>query len=634
MQEHAHKGSKRLANFRNARLMFLRNYVGQYYDKDHGEVGTEALNLIFNAIRSLLPNIVMSYPDHNVRSRYVAYRDYAELLSLALSQHDKETRIKDVYRRVIVDAIFTLGILKTGIAESDSVYSIDEYDQVDTGEVFTEAVDFDNFVPDPDSRDHLFRDASFLGDRICVPRQILLDSGLYRNDLVEQLPTAGTTSMRSDRAKDISMRSLNSYNGAELQDEVEIIELWLPDANATITIPGEEGTQFDDYLRVDDYYGPAEGPYTLLALTPPVPGNPLPVPAVGVWNDLHTLANRMAKKIIDQAERQKDVVGYRGTAADDAQEALDAGDGEAIKMDDPEGIHVHSFGGQKNSNEAHLAQLTGWFNMMAANPQYTGGQSTDAESATEARILASNANVGLEDMKDLVYDMSASEARKRAWYFHTDPFINVPLIRRQNVPPTYAMTEMGPMMQEPGRIEEVQVHLTPEARQGDFLDFQFDIEPESMGRKDEATRFQEALDLATKILPSVMSAAQSAMALGIPFSPKQFLIRMAKDRGIDWMDEVFYDPEFQEQMMVQMMRMPGPEGSQGQPGPAQKPQLPNSNAGNGKGSQGQGFDSLMSDILQNGQPGGVMNNPGQAKRERQDAQSGAAFSQSLLKRGG
>ena len=633
VQEYAHQGVKRMQNFRSARLMFLRNYVGQYYDKDHGNVGDEALNLIFNAIRTLLPNIVMGHPTHNVTSKYVAYRQYAELLSLALSQHDEESNIKDVYRRVIVDAIFTLGILKTGIAESDSVYAFDDYDQIDTGQVYTEAVDFDNFVPDPNSKDHLFRDASFLGDKICIPREKLLDSGLYRNDLVEQLPSAGGYGGGTRQASDISMRSINTGRLYDFQDEVEIIELWVPSANATLTIPGTDEVMFDDYLRVDDFYGPDEGPYTLLALTPPVPGNPLPVPAVGVWNDLHTLANRMAKKIIDQAERQKDVVGYRRAAADDAQEALDAGDGEAIAMDDPEGLKIHSFGGQKNSNEAHLVQLQGWFNMMAANPQQTGGISQDAESATESRILQENANIGLEDMKGLVYDMSAAEAKKRAWYLHTDPFINVPLIKREHVPPQYEMTDMGPVMAEPGRIEDVQVYLTPEAREGDFLDFQFTIEPESMGRMDSMTRYQQAVDFATKILPAVMSAANAAMTMGIPFSAKQFLIRMAKDRGIDWLDEVFYDPDFQQQMIMQMMAMPGPEGSQGQAGPAQQPQPPNANAGQGKRTQGQGTD-WMTEILQNGQPGGVMNNPGQPKRDRQQAQQGANQQQSQMRRGG
>jgi hypothetical protein len=52
-------------------------------------------------------------------------------------------------------------------------------------------------------------------------------------------------------------------------------------------------------------------------------------------------------------------------------------------------------------------------------------------------------------------------------------------------------------------MQDVQVVLTPEARRGEFIDFMFDIEPESMGRRDSRVRFAQALDFATKIMPAV-----------------------------------------------------------------------------------------------------------------------------------
>jgi hypothetical protein len=231
----------------------------------------------------------------------------------------------------------------------------------------------------------------FMGDRLCVPRKMLLDSGMYKNDLVERLPRAGDVSSAKDRAYQLSMRNVDDYDNYSLEDEVEIVEIYVPSANAIVTVPGNETSKFEDYLRVDDYYGVKEGPYTLLTLTPPVPGNPLPIPSVGIWNDLHVLANRMAKKIVEQAERQKDVVTYRKANADDAEELRSASDGETVAVDDPDAVRVQSFGGQKNSNEVHLAQLQSWFNMMAGNPAQVGGQNIDANSATAATLLQQNA---------------------------------------------------------------------------------------------------------------------------------------------------------------------------------------------------------------------------------------------------
>ncbi|KKK72805.1 hypothetical protein LCGC14_2900210, partial [marine sediment metagenome] len=84
VQDAVQRGFKRLHNFRSARLMFLRQYTGQYYDKTRGDVGTEPLNLIFNAIRIFVPNLVMNFPTSHVESNFLAARDYAELLGLAL----------------------------------------------------------------------------------------------------------------------------------------------------------------------------------------------------------------------------------------------------------------------------------------------------------------------------------------------------------------------------------------------------------------------------------------------------------------------------------------------------------------------------------------------------------------------
>lgn len=606
------KGYDRLRNFRNARVLFLKSYTGAYYDRVQGEIGREPLNLIFNAIRVLVPNMVMNFAKHNIETPYVAVKQYATLLALTLDQNDKELDIPTVYRRAIVDAIFTLGIVKTGLAESDSVYAIDDTDRIDPGSVFTTNVDFDNYVVDPGSKEHLFVDARFEGERICVPRRVLLESGLYKNDLIEQLPKAGGSN-RDTEARELSMRAIQGDDSYDLEDEVEVIELYVPSANAIVTIPGGCDTTMDDYLRVDDYYGVKDGPYTKLALTTPVPGNPLPIPMVGVWHDLHVRANDMAVKIIDQASRQKDIIGYKGSAADDAEELRNARDGEAVKVDDPDSVRVHSFGGQKNSNEEHLAGLMGWFNMMTGDVNRLGGQSTQGNSATADMMLQQNGAVTLEDSKDLVYKFAASEARRRAWYYHTDPLINKPLTQRQQTPAQFFPGPAGPIMVSPPTMEQVQVMLTPEARKGEFIDFMFTVEPESMTRADPRVQWAKFLEFCTKAVPAILAAAQAAMAMGLQLSPKAMLMRAAKIAGIDWFEEAFNDPEFQMQMMMQMSMGPQIGPSKGQAAPS------------GVGGMGA--------IMQNGQPAnvGAVQSP-----EQQDAsyqQSGAAQGQQQIKAG-
>jgi hypothetical protein len=544
LQRSVKTGFDRLRNFRDARLMFIRQFVGQYYDRDHGSVASEPLNLIFNAIRILVPQLVMNFPKYHVQSQFLDYWDYAELAGLGLDFNSKQIDIRSTYRRFVVDSLFTVGILKTGLASSDTVVGLDEFDEIDTGTIYTDNVDFDNWVCDPDVRGD-FREGAYQGDRLSVPRQELLDSGLYENDLIERLPSLGDTPYGRGRVADLSRSSVSPSERNQLLDEVEVVEVYVPRANAIVTVPGDPSMAFDRYLRITDYHGPKEGPYTYLSFSPPVPGNAMPVATVGIWHDVHVMANRMAKKIMQQADRQKDVLTYKRSAADDAQEFVDAGDGEAIAVDDNDGIKVHSYGGQQQSNEVHLQQLQMWFNMMASNPQGVGGLDLRAASATEASILQGNSNVLLEDQRDLLVVSAEQEARKRFFYMHTDPLIRLPLVQRKPM-----QTPDGVMM------KPQQVYLTPEVRRGDFIDYTLKIQPESMQRVDSKERLRQALEFASQILPVALQAAQIAAMIGIPFNVQLFIENMAKDRGIEWFHEVWYDPMFQQKQRAIMLAGP------------------------------------------------------------------------------
>ncbi len=607
LQEAVSLGFRQTANFRRARLLFLRNYVGQYYDRERGVIGDEPLNMIFNAIRVLVPNLVMSFPKHVVKCDTLAYRGYGELLGMALDRQGKKADLDDIIRRWVIDSLFCIGILKTGLCESSSVIMFDETDEIDPGEIFTEVVSLDDFTAAPCRR---FAEAPWIGNRVRLPRYQLLDSNLYNSDMVAKLPKAD--SFQDDGSERLSRRNIRRDEEVEIGDMVDVVEVWVRAANALVTVPygGARGVgvRFDDYLRVADFYGPKEGGYTFLALTPPVPDNPWPVAPVGIWNDLHVLANRMASKIVDQADRQKDILGYRASNADDAQEIVDAADGDAVKMEDPASAKVHSFGGQQRSNEAHLQQLMLWFNLMSGNTETLGGLRENSATATQAEILAANQTVGIDDMKNLVYKAVASEAAKRAWYLHTDPLIEIPLTRRMQIPAEYTMGPLGPSMTVPAQMVDQQIILTPEMRRGDFLDFHFEIQPKSMSRLSPHMRLRQAMEFAIKVIPAAATATQICMQMGIAFSFPKFVIRMAKEADIEWLDEVFYDPEFQMQMAEYMARTTAMAGSQGVP-----------TGGGG-----------IKDIMQNGQPANVAKTMTPVQQTNRDQQMGAADAQSLM----
>ena len=93
------------------------------------------------------------------------------------------------------------------------------------------------------------------------------------------------------------------------------------------------------------------------------------------------------------------------------------------------------------------------------------------------------------------------------------------------------------------------------------------------------------------------------------------IIRMAKEIGMDWLEEVFFDPEYQMQMALMMEAGVQAAGSQGQPGqPAPK--------------------NPMAGIMQNSQPGQVMaSSPNEQQQFNMDSQAGANQGQSDLAQG-
>lgn len=542
VQETVKLGFDRVKTYRSIRAMLIKEYVGQYYRDEKGVAGDEPINLIFNAIRSIVPNLVMVNPVNRVTTTFFQQKQYAELLSLALDQLQQEIKFKNSLRGWIVSALFSLGIMKTGIAASGQMIQISDIN-IDPGQIYSSLVDLDDFTIDPVCED--LNEVSFLGNIVTVPRQYLLDLDLYDSDLVKQLPGSNTNASVSDDIKNLTQTVMAATQVKNLQDMVDIVELWVPGADAIVTIPDpRQQVKFDKYIGINDYYGPKEGPYSFLSFTPPVPKNPLPVAPVSIWYDLHLVANRMFKKMVNQAERQKDIVLYNPAQADEAQDIADSYDGDYIASSDPKGINTVSLGGQNPHNEIMLQQLQIWFNYMAGNPDQLSGQKSpsggqSSTTATQASILQSNAAISIEDAREIIYDATSEVGRKQAWYLHTDPLINMPLTKR-----------------DPSK-GEIQVWLTPEQRQGDFLRLAFNIKPRSMSRVDPMTLSRTILDFATNIVPGLVQSANMSMSMGVPFNLQRAITMVAERLGIsDEVQEWFEDPEYAQKLQLMMLLGP------------------------------------------------------------------------------
>jgi hypothetical protein len=156
----------KFGHFRRARLAMMAQTVGRFYraERQAGDGKAAPINLMYQAVSTLIPNLVFNDPKVKITTPILAYRDYAELLSMAVDYTTEKINFRDTLRKVIFDAIFMAGFVKTGIAAGDDLH----HDGGDTslGRPFAERVDPDDMILDPMARD--WDEQAFIGNRFRV----------------------------------------------------------------------------------------------------------------------------------------------------------------------------------------------------------------------------------------------------------------------------------------------------------------------------------------------------------------------------------------------------------------------------------------------------------------------------------
>ena len=532
-------GFKRMDHFRKVTAMMFKSYVPVYYQMEKGTCA-EPLNLVFNTVRAYVPNLVMQNPITHVITPYIKYKQYAELLGMGLDATARQIKLKQELRAWITNALFGWGIMRSGIKATGELLNFDDI-MVDNGQVYARNVSLGNFGFDPTCTN--INQAKCMWDRVTVPRQTLLDTDRFDHDAVMALPSSPTNV--TDKLSGISISTEAKGAMVKLQDEVDVVQMYVPEIESVVMMGDPTQKRSGKYLQITEYNGPKEGPYTFLSFSPPVDENPFPVPPVSVWYELAKIANRCFVKMTNQFENQKDLIFYSPAQVDTIDQIKEAISGDAIPTMDPKNINQISMGGQNEKNERFLQELYTIYNMMAGNPELISGQGVPGgknTTATAVQALQGNASIGIEDMRDIVYDQTAEVQRRIAWYLHTDPFIQLPLTKR----------ETGG--------EEVQLELTPEQRMGDFLDYTFKIVARSMTPLDPMVRSKRIIEFTVNIIPGAAQTALAMMQMGQQFNITKYLSQIAFEMGIqDIVEDIFVDPEWQ--MKMEIMTSLGPQNS-------------------------------------------------------------------------
>lgn len=485
------------------RLKMFQYYANDYYNKDRQTKYNHILNLVDRGVSILLPFLAGQDPKVIVESRAPQLRSWAYTTQLAMQHLLYEMKFaKRTLRPAVRNSLFGMGIVKIGIAKEAEV-EIGGYFH-DLGQPYCDLIDDADYVGDISGQDR--EQFDFEGHRYRMSTEAAKEffGKKHADSIRPDFKLFG-----SSHPEGIAKGNTDEQSFNNLREYSEFYDIWLPDEGVIVTIrPEGKGSRI---LRTVEYEGPEGSPFDVLGYKT-FPGTSVPVPPVYHWLDMDTMINVLANKMRTQAEREKTILAYEDAAADDAENIIGTPDGGTCRVSDVDRIKEVTYGGVNRENYQWVDWVERHWSKAAYNADTLGGRSTQAETLGQEQMLLANASRAIYDMSGEVHDFTRRILRRLAWYVWTDPLINIPVIKRI-----------------PG-LEDLSVTFSQTAKEGDFYDFNFKIEPYSMKRESPDMKYQKLLAFMTQwILPVLPLAAQQGSQLDVNIVTRD----MAKYLGMD-----------------------------------------------------------------------------------------------------
>jgi hypothetical protein len=417
------------------------------------------------------------------------------LKSLVNHRLDK-MRYGDTLHECVVDGLFMLGIGITDLEPGGRV----AFD-MDVGVPYCASISLDDFLMDMPAK--RVGAMTYMGHRYDVKASEIVSDESYRltREFAGMLGGEADEVKNedgSDRATTISRETSREHYRRHL----ELVDVHLIEEGEILTFlaaqHGDDATVVGDPIRIRSWKGPPEGRYDLLQFRVP-PDQIMPLSPVAVLYDLHCSANTAYRKLFQSSDGAKDVFTYMSESADDAQRIKDAPHLSFLRVTNPQGVAVQRTGGIDNSQLSWAIHLTNVFKEQAGNLDLVGGLSPSSGTLGQDRLLGANASKRLQEMQDRATDFAARQMRKVAWYYFHDPNLNERIVKEIE-----------------GTKRTVASTATHDDMRGDYLDYNYELDPYSLPNQSPSQRLQ-----------TLLGVFQGVIAPSLPFMAQQ-------GHGIDW----------------------------------------------------------------------------------------------------
>lgn len=408
-----------LRRFREERREMVREYCGFHWSEE-GSDKRVPLNMLSLYTRIVGRSLIAQNPKVMLSTFVKEAKPIVSAMEAWVNQEVDRMRLSKTLGRIVLDSLFSIGIAKVALATpADS--SIAGW-QTPAGSPFAERVDLDDFVFDVHARS--FEEVGYIGHRYRAPLDVVRADTNFsraRKDLVAS--PDNQFNLEGDERIGVLGRGWYS-DSEEFEDFVDLWEIYVPRRRTVLTFAYDYGSGSIDTdqkpLKEVPWIGPETGPYLTLSMGD-VPGNAMPKSPIMDIFDLHIAQNQLARKLLRQGERQKELLLYQAGHEEDAKRVKDAQDGELISVANTDAF-LPIITGQVNQQNLALHELVKqWTSFMAGNLDMMGGLSPQSKTASQDKMLEQNASMTLADMQERTVTFTDDLIGRMCWFWHHHP---------------------------------------------------------------------------------------------------------------------------------------------------------------------------------------------------------------------
>lgn len=463
-------------NFRHTRTRMISRYAGSFYTAG-SEKFLDLVNMLNQTARVYMMALAFNNPQVKITSFNPKLWPFCRKWETNVNRVVANIDLKTTFQEGLLDAFFLMGVFKVRMAETEERQILDNV-WIDPGKPWVDRVSFDNLILDMSATD--LRAMRFCGDRY----RVAFDKVRARDDFDRRAVAkmSATSKFSYDTGSDYASQiaSGGTVDDDELEPMVWLEDVYLPETDELITLVADNDSLPPLKVERGANDGPM-GPFEFLRLGI-VPDNVIPSSPSQNLFGLHLLGNRLYRKLAGQANREKDIIGFLPGHEDDAKRGLDAQDGETVKMRDPKALVPMHFGGVDGNTHAFFLAVQEVFNAQAGNPRALAGLGREADTLGQEEIIESNAKGMIASMKGAVNQCAANICRKIGALMWDDEYL-----------------EVESTMEAENTGYFVDSSWRPGEREGLKDNYEFSVEPNSMGHRPPEMKVQAILQYVQQV---------------------------------------------------------------------------------------------------------------------------------------